>query len=309
MDTIHIPVLLEETLTYLINKPNGVYVDCTLGTGGHFSELSKRLDHDAVLIGFDADPTAIKHCEENLRISQKKILVNSNFKNLRKYCFRNGYPKVNGILMDLGMSSFALDNPNRGFSFSKDGNLDMRFSPEIIETAEHFINNAKVRDMIHVFRKYGQEKKSGYIARKIIAEREKYRIKTTAQLAKIIKECVPPPYQIKSLSRIFQAIRIFINHEYDVLENALNQARDTLLPGGRLVVISYHSGEDTITKKFINYEVKGCLCPPEFPICQCSHKASFKKITKKIVVANDQEIALNSRARSAKLRAVERLEE
>ncbi len=305
MVTVHIPVLLHECINYLITDKSGVYVDCTLGTGGHFSEIARNTDKDAVLIGFDADPQAIEYCKQNLNIKQKTIYVNSNFEFLRKFCFRNGFPKVNGILMDLGMSSFALDNPERGIAFSKNGPLDMRFSPEIKMSAADFINNAEFESLRKVIWEYGEEKNSVRISNAIIKAREIKRISTTIELADVIKKITPSRFHNKTLSRVFQAIRIHINQELDILEDTLQQTLDTLSVGSRLVIITYHSLEDRIVKKFIKRETTSCLCPPEFPICTCNHVAKFKKLSKKIILPSKEEIKTNSRARSAKLRVVE----
>jgi len=304
MTCIHTPVLLENSLQYLITRPDGVYVDCTLGTGGHFTEISKRLDHTAFMIGMDADPTAVEHCRTFLSISQKYLLEISNFSQIKSLCFRAGFPKVTGIMFDLGMSSFALDNPQRGFSFNSDGPLDMRFSPEIPVSASDFINSASVETMTKTFWNYGEERSAKRIARAIEFARAQKPIEMTAELAIIIVKSAHSPFPNKTLSRIFQAIRIQINQELEVLESALQQAIEILEPNGRLVVISYHSLEDRIVKKFMKRESTDCICPPDFPICQCHHRASAEILTRKLVEPSEKEIKSNSRARSARLRAL-----
>ena len=209
--------------------------------------------------------------------------------------------------MDLGLSSFALDDPGRGLSFSVDGPLDMRFSPTITGTAADIVNHWKLSELIRIFKEFGEERHSKSIARSIVEYREKEAITTTGQLANIIKQKAPAQYANKTLSRIFQALRIEINRELDVLEKALHDSLDILNPDGRLVIITYHSLEDRIVKQFFKTESSDCLCPREFPICQCGHKAKIKLLTTKPVLPSDEELYQNSRARSAKLRAAKRI--
>lgn len=307
MKFIHVPVLLQECMTYLITDKSGVYVDCTLGTGGHFSQIAKKTDPDAVLIGFDADPKAIQHCQETHQIEQKHLYINQNFENIRKYCFRNGYVKVDGILMDLGMSSFALEDTQRGLAFRHNGPLDMRFSPEIKMSAADFVNTAEVDEIKRVLWQYGEEKASGKIAREIENIRLVKPIKTTSELADIVKKFTPERFHNKALSRVFQALRIHVNRELEVLREALEQTTKMLKPGGRLAIISYHSLEDRIVKTFIKDKTTDCICPPEFPICNCGHKAEVKNLTRKPVLPTEEEMKINNRSRSAKLRVVEML--
>ncbi len=307
MSTIHVPVLLKETMQLLVSKPDGVYIDATLGTGGHFQELSSQLSQNAILLGIDADPTVIDHCKSNLRIPQKHIFINSNFESIKAISFRNGYPKVDGIIMDLGLSSFALDDPDRGLSFSADGPLDMRFSPVIGQKAADIINYADIKDLVYIFQEFGEERFSKSIARSIVRERQKSAIETTSQLAAIVKQKAQPQYVNKTLSRIFQALRIAVNRELDVLQKALEDSVGILNPEGRVAVITYHSLEDRIVKQFFKHESTGCICPREFPICQCDHKASLKILTPKPILPTKEEIVQNSRARSAKLRAAKRV--
>jgi len=307
MTTLHIPVLVEPTIQFLINRPTGIYVDCTLGTGGHFQAIARHLNNDAYLIGIDADPSAVQYCEQNIAISQPHQFITANFADLKRVCYRAGFLKVDGILMDLGLSSFALDNPERGFTFSQNGPLDMRFSATTTQTAMDFINSASHKELSSVFKEYGEERFSPKIARRIIAERTKNPIKTTGQLAGIIREEIPGQFQVKTLSRIFQAIRIHINRELDALRQGLSDAISLLAPSGRIVVIAYHSIEDRIVKQFFQNEARDCICPPEFPICQCNHHAQLKILTNRPIVPNKSEIQRNPRARSARLRAAEKL--
>ncbi len=307
MISIHTPVMAATTIRYLLTKPAGVYVDGTLGTGGHLSALSAKLHPTAFLIGIDADAKAVEYCQKNLNLQQKTRFVNANFEELMRICYRAGFTQVDGILLDLGLSSFALDNPQRGFAYASDGPLDMRFSTTNTLTAADFINDSDLPSLIRVFTEFGEERQAKQIARQIIKHRAQNRIQTTRQLAEIIKTCVAGSYQSKTLSRIFQAIRININRELIVLKSVLAQAVDLLAPGGHLVILTYHSLEDRIVKQYFKTESSDCLCPPEFPVCQCQHKARLKILTPKPITAEKAEIQSNPRARSAKLRAVEKI--
>lgn len=307
MTTIHEPVLLKEAMQLLVSRRNGVYLDATLGTGGHFKELSNHLNEHAFLIGIDADPAAVSYCSENLHISQKHLFLHSNFNQIRKICFRQGNLKVDGMIMDLGLSSFGLANPQRGFSYATDGPLDMRFSPDQQQTAADIVNQAELSELIRIFQEYGEERHSGAIARLIIKARSKSPIKTTSQLAALVKQKAVEPHVNKTLSRIFQALRIAVNRELEILQQTLRDSIEILNPGGRLVIITYHSLEDRLVKNFFKTESRDCICPPEFPICQCHHQAVFTILTPKPIRPTKTEISRNTRARSAQLRAAERL--
>ena len=295
--------MVKKTLHYLITDPQGIYVDCTLGSGGHFQAIAESLKSDAVLIGFDEDKSAINYCKENFDIDQREFLYNTNFSNLKKTIYRAGYTKVNGIFFDLGISSMEIDDSGRGFSHSNNGPLDMRFSQDNQETAKSFINTASVALLEKVFREFGEERGSFRIAKAIYRSRQDQEIETTRQLRNIIARSVTTPNMIKTLSRVFQAIRIYVNEELDVLKDALPQAVELLVKGGQAVLISYHSLEDRIVKQFLKNESKDCICPPEFPQCQCDHKASIEILTKKPIIPDSEEVKLNPRSRSAKLRA------
>jgi len=307
MAVLHKPVLLEESLQYLITDRNGIYIDCTLGTGGHFEALSRRLEDDATLVGFDADPAAIDFCKTHLSLPQKTQFINQNFGDIAKYMFRYGYGKVTGILMDLGLSTFALDEPSRGFSFQSEGPLDMRFSPSTKMPAATFINSASQTELSRIFWEYGEERQARRIARAIIESRQEQSIGTTKELAEIISNQVPARFRIKTLSRIFQAIRIHTNREMEVLHSALPQALDLLLPEGRLVLISYHSLEDRLVKQFFRRESRNCICPPDYPVCRCDHRARLHELTKAPVTPGPEEVRENSRARSAKMRVASKI--
>ena len=307
MTTIHVPVLLQKTLEYLINQSDGIYVDATVGCGGHFTELSTRLSKNAYLIGIDADLAALEYCQQNLTISQSHRFIESNFEFIKAVCFRAGFPKVHGVLFDLGLSSFALDNPKRGFSYTFEGPLDMRFSADQPQSAFTIINSAEQATLETIFRDFGEERRSRSLVKTIIAARQTKNINTTTQLAEIIRQIVPSAQLIKTLSRIFQALRIAVNRELEVLQKAICDAIEMLNTGGRLVIISYHSLEDRIVKQQFKLFATDCICPPDFPICQCNHQASVRILTAKPIRPRPAEIELNPRARSAKLRAVEKL--
>lgn len=307
MPITHIPVLVEETLQYLVTDLEGLYIDCTLGTGGHLMALANKISPNATLIGFDADPAAIEYCKENIKPQQKTLFINSNFKDLKRTIFESGYTHSNGILFDLGISSFALDNPERGFSYISDGPLDMRISPSSSQNAATFINSASAATLEKVFREYGEEKYSRNVAKAIDRERKKQPINTTHQLVKIINQAIRSSSPEKSLSRIFQSIRIHINHELESLKEALPQAIELLVEGCHLVVISYHSLEDRIVKQFMKRESTNCICPPEFPICKCNHRAAIELNTKSPITPKTEEIRQNPRSRSAKLRAAKKI--
>jgi len=307
MTTIHVPVLLQKTLEYLINQPDGIYVDATVGCGGHFTALSTRLSKNAILIGIDADLTALEYCRQNLKISQSHRFIQSNFELIKSVCFRAGFPKVHGILFDLGLSSFALDNPQRGFSYLLEGPLDMRFSADQPQSAFTIVNSAEQANLETIFRDFGEERRARSLAKAIITARQTKKINTTTQLAEIIRQTVPASQLIKTLSRIFQALRIAVNRELEVIQKAICAAIDMLITGGRLVIISYHSLEDRIVKQQFKLCASDCICPPDFPICQCNHRASVRILTAKPIRPRPDEIELNSRARSARLRAVEKL--
>lgn len=305
--TIHTPVLVDEVIAALNLRPDGVYVDATLGTGGHFQAIATRLSQKAFLIGLDADPMAIDYVRNNVRIDIQHQLYNQNFAELERVCYRLGRLELDGILFDLGLSSFALEDVRRGFAYLKDGPLDMRFNPQEGYPASQLVNNASVEELAHIFWRYGEERLALRIARAIGNARSAQPLKSTLQLAQIVRSVVPADTAIKTLSRIFQALRIEVNRELERLPIALEQAIKLLRPGGRLVVISYHSLEDRIVKQFFNREARDCICPPEFPICNCGHKSTLRILTHKPIKAKSDEISVNPRARSARLRVAERI--
>jgi len=305
--TIHVPVMLTETLDLLVTDPAGIYVDGTLGTGGHLRALIERLAPESRIIGIDADPQAVAFCRQAFEQQTNLLLIHNNFAELRKILFRNRISNIDGLLLDLGMSSFALDNSERGFAFSTDGPLDMRFSPDSTEKASDLLNNASLETLRDIFYRFGEERHSTAIARAIVQTRSTIPLTRTLQLAEVIRGAVATPFPNKTLSRIFQALRMAVNHETDRLESVLQQAVEVLKPKARIVILTYHSIEDRIVKQFFTSESSNCICPPDLPVCGCDHRARLHILNRRPLIPSDAEIQANSRARSAKLRAAERI--
>jgi 16S rRNA (cytosine1402-N4)-methyltransferase len=303
---IHKPVLLGKAVEALQVQPGKRYVDCTLGSGGHASAILEKLVPDGKLLGIDTDPEAINMAKTRLAdYAGSTIIVNDNFANLETICRENNFLPVRGILFDLGLSSTQLEISERGFSFQHDGPLDMRFSPTQGLSAADIVNNLPEDKLSLLIKTYGEERYSKRIARCIIKNRP---ISSTLQLAGIVEKAIGSHRgKIHPATRTFMALRIAVNRELENLITALRQAVNCLDHQGRLVVISYHSLEDRIVKQFMLRESKGCICPPETPICQCGHIPSLKIISKKAIMPSLTEVKLNSRSRSAKLRVAERL--
>lgn len=309
MEFNHIPVLLKECIECLNIKEGGVYVDGTLGGGGHSSCILERLNNTGKLIGIDRDSEALNHTSKKLEQYSNVIYVKDNHENIKNILLNLGIDKVDGILLDLGVSSYQLDEPTRGFSYMHDAPLDMRMNKEQEFTASDIVNSYSEEKLAQIFFEYGEEKYSKSIARKIVMAREIRKIETTYELVDIIKSAIPAKARNEKqhpAKRVFQAIRIEVNGELVELENALKDATLSLNEGGRLLVITFHSLEDRIVKKtFENLQGK-CTCPPDFPKCICGFKSFGKVITKKPIVADEQELSNNPRSRSAKLRVFER---
>ena len=311
MEFGHVPVLYREVLEGLDIKSDGVYIDGTLGGAGHASGICERLGSEGWLIGIDRDSDAIEAAGKRLEgFGCKKTLVQSNYSEVKLVKDELGVSRVDGALLDLGVSSFQLDNPQRGFSYMHDAPLDMRMDARDALTAEGIINGYSREDLAKIISEYGEERWAARIAQFIEKERAKKRITSTFELVDIIKAAIPAqarregPHPAK---RTFQAIRIEVNGELERLEAAVSDFIDILSPGGRLAVISFHSLEDRIVKNVIAKRLDPCTCPPEFPVCVCGKKPDIKKITKKPVTAGGKELSENPRARSAKLRIVEKL--
>ncbi len=308
----HRPVLLKETLAGLAVQPKGVYVDCTVGFGGH-SEALLRAESSVQLIGLDQDPQALRYAAERLACFGSRVrLVPANFRELRAVLDRQGFGQVQGILMDIGVSSVQLDDAARGFSYQTDAPLDMRMDPGRKLDAAELVNSLSEQELGDIIARFGEERWAKRIAKFIVDQRKNRRITTTGELVDVIKQAVPKgarrqgPHPAK---RTFQALRIAVNDELGALKDGLDQAVQSLAPGGRLCVITFHSLEDRIVKDTFRRMAQGCVCPPQFPQCVCGHVRKLRVITRKPVVPSLEETAGNPRARSAKLRTAERLEE
>lgn len=302
----HIPVLYRESIEKLDIKEDGIYLDLTLGKGGHSKMILERISKDGLLIGVDQDKEAIRAASENLKDFDNKVFFNTNFENIDKVLAEVGYDKLDGILMDIGVSSYQIDNPERGFSYMKDGPLDMRMDRESDLTAEKIINEYDEEDLARIFFDYGEERFSRAVARNIVRAREDEKIDSTFKLRDIIHSSFrsKDPHPEK---RVFQALRIEVNRELDVLAETIDKAVDHLKPKGRLAIISFHSLEDRIVKNKFKDLATDCICPPEFPVCVCGHKAKVKLINKKPITAKKDELEDNTRARPAKLRVCQRI--
>ncbi len=309
----HIPVLLDEVIENFDPKPNQNFVDCTLGGGGHSLAIIKLTGPSGKALGIDLDEQAVEVAKLKVKNEKLKvdrlIAIQGNYKNLKNIVHQNNFENISGILLDLGFSSMEMDDSEKGLSFRYDAPLDMRFGEEGI-TAGEVINNFKEKELEDIFRTYGEERFSGRIARIICEVRKEKSIKTTFELIDAIKRVIPGKFQhgrIHFATKVFQALRIFVNQELDNLKIVLPQAIDLLLPGGRLVVISFHSLEDRIVKEFFKRESRDCICPKEMPICQCDHKAKLKILNKKPIIPKEGEAKINPRSRSAKLRVAVKL--
>jgi 16S rRNA (cytosine1402-N4)-methyltransferase len=302
----HDPVLFQEVMEVLKPVPGGVYVDGTIGAGGHSRGILERSAPDGILIGFDRDPAALALAESNLaEFSDRVTLIHSSYLDLVSHLNKQNKHHIDGILIDLGLSSMQLDSPERGFSFRHEAPLDMRFDPGQSFSASDLVNESTREELTEIIFTYGEEKFSRRIAAAIIANRP---LATTKELAELIKRVVPHSRsKIHPATRTFQALRIVVNNELDALEAFLPAALGVLKPGGRLAVIAFHSLEDRIVKGFFRQESRDCICPPELPICVCENKARIKEISRRPIRPEDSEIVENPRARSAKMRAAEKI--
>lgn len=306
----HKSVLLNETIEGLNIKENGIYVDGTLGGAGHSSQIAKRLGKDGRLIGIDQDAAAIEAATQVLApYSDKVTIVRNNYCNMVNILKEMGIKGVDGILLDLGVSSYQLDTPDRGFSYREDAPLDMRMDQRKQLTAKDIVNEYSEFDLYRIIRDYGEDKFAKNIARHIVAQREKKPIETTFELNEIIKASIPAKVRMKGghpSKKTFQAIRIELNKELEVLSDSLNDMIDFLNPGGRMCVITFHSLEDRIVKTIMKNNENPCTCPPSFPVCVCGKKSKGRIITRKPIVPGQAELDENSRSKSSKLRIFER---
>jgi len=301
----HVPVMLRETIDALAVQPGGRYIDCTLGGGSHAAAILERSSPGGQLLGIDADPRAIEVAGARLEAYRDSVLlVNENFADLQAICIKYDFFPVHGILFDLGLSSLQLNGDGRGFSFQHNAPLDMRLSPGQEVTAADIINTYSEAELAHLIRVYGEEGYSRRIAHHIVKERP---IKTTLKLARTVERAVGRRGRIHPATKTFQALRIAVNRELEHLEDALKQAINLLGFEGRLVVISYHSLEDRIVKRFMQQEARDCICPPSTPVCVCGHKARLRLVSRKVITPSESEVQQNPRSRSAKLRVAERI--
>jgi 16S rRNA (cytosine1402-N4)-methyltransferase len=307
----HLSVLPDEVLALLAPTPGGIYLDGTLGGGGHARLILEASAPDGRLIGLDRDPSALRKAAEVLApFGDRVVLRHRNFSEAAEVLGELGISGLDGMLLDLGVSSHQLDEASRGFSFRGDAPLDMRMDPTSGQTAADVVNAAAAEELTRIFREYGEERWAGRIARRIVQVRQQQPLTTTRQLAELVRDTVPggkAPARIHPATRVFQALRIHVNQELEHVSRGIASAIDLLNPGGRLVVISFHSLEDRIVKRFFLEEAKGCICPPRLPVCVCNHRPRLELLTRRGVRAAEAEVEANPRARSAVLRAVRRI--
>lgn len=313
MEFEHKPIMLKECIEFLNIRPDGTYVDGTIGGAGHSSEILKRLGANGLLIGMDQDANAVRAAEKKLSGIDTKgsfVIEHTNFENIREVIKKHKRDSVDGVLLDLGVSSHQLDEGERGFSYQHDAPLDMRMNRENPLDARTLVNTWSQKELTRIISDYGEEKWASRIADFIVMSREKKEIETTGELEEIIKAAIPAaarrtgPHPAK---RTFQAIRIAVNRELEVLENLLKDVADILSPGGRVVIITFHSLEDRIVKSAFKELAQGCICPKDLPQCVCGVKPKVKIITRKPVTPSEDELQKNPRARSSKLRVAEKL--
>ena len=303
----HIPVMLYEAVDGLNIRPDGIYVDGTAGGGGHSAEILSRLS-TGTLYSIDQDPDAIAEVTDRFKNNEHSVIIQGNFSDMDALLRGRGVFAADGVLLDIGVSSHQLDEGSRGFSYHEDAPLDMRMS-QSGPTAADFVNSAELSELSRVISLYGEEKYAYSIAKGIIRAREQKPIETTLELAQIVRENVPQKVRRDGhpARKTFQAIRIAVNRELEVLEKGLEAAFELLSPGGRLCVITFHSLEDRVTKQFMKDKAQGCTCPKDFPVCVCGNVPKAKIVTRKPIVPSDEELERNPRARSAKLRVLEKL--
>lgn len=306
----HVPVLYDEVMESLNIRPDGFYVDGTTGGGGHSSGICKRLSEAGTLLAVDRDTAALEASQKRLEpYSCKKIFLHSNYSEVNRILETAGRP-VDGILLDLGVSSFQLDTAERGFSYMHDAPMDMRMNEDDSFTAYNVVNEYDEKELHRIIKEYGEERWASRIAQFIVRRREEKPIETTGELVEVIKAAIPAsarrngPHPAK---RTFQAIRIEVNGELEHLKTAVEHLPDILAPGGRLAIITFHSLEDRMVKDAFNARLNPCTCPPEFPVCVCGKKPDVRKVTRKPIAPGERELEENPRARSAKLRVIEKI--
>ena len=312
MEFNHVSVLLNETIEGLNIKPDGIYADGTLGGAGHSYQIASKLNGLGRLIGFDQDEDAITASTERLKEFKNVTIVRSNYRNMKEELNNRGIEKIDGILLDLGVSSYQLDTVSRGFSYKEEAPLDMRMDNRNEVTARDIVNNYSQGDLFRIIRDYGEDKFAANIAKHIVMNREIKPIETTTELAEIVKTAIPMKFRKQGghpAKQTFQAIRIELNSELSVLKESLMDMIDLLNPNGRICIITFHSLEDRIVKNIFKEAEDPCTCPKNFPTCVCGKKSKGKVVTRKPILPSEQELEENSRSKSAKLRVFERIEQ
>lgn len=307
MNDKHLPVLLQQSSDFLITQPAGVYFDGTLGFGEHSEKFLSLMNDKAKLIATDIDDDAFSFCKIKFSNDERVKLYKMNFSAIDFISKVESLEGFDGIFADLGVSSFQIDNPDSGFTFRSDAPLDLRMDKSKSVSAADIVNSFDESELKKIFYEYGEEKNSGRITRRIIEKRNIKSIRRTTDLVEIIDELTPHPYRTKTLMRVFQALRIYVNDELNILKTFLNKSTNLLNKSGRIVILTYHSLEDRIVKEHFKYESLSCICPKDFPVCMCGKEVRLKILTKKPLVPDENEISENYRSRSAKLRAAERL--
>jgi 16S rRNA (cytosine1402-N4)-methyltransferase len=309
----HLPVLVDEVMSTLAPAPGSLQIDATVGGGGHTERILEATNPDGRLLGLDADGAAIARVDRRLqpRFGDRLVLRQANFRDIGNVAPEEGFGQVDGCLFDLGLSSFQLADAERGFGIRTGGPLDMRFDTSRGVPAAELLSTLDARELTALFRRYGEEPQAARIARAIVEARRTAPVSTAEELADLIQRIAPGAprgrRRIHPATRVFQALRIAVNEELDALQEALAAAIELLRPGGRLVVLSYHSLEDRIVKRFFQSERRGCICPPDLPVCVCGRNPRLRLVTRRSVTPSPAEVASNPRARSARLRAAERL--
>lgn len=304
---LHKSVLLKESVDNLLTDLSGIYFEGTIGFGGHSEEILLRLNQDAKLVGTDKDENAFRYCQKKFESESRVSIYKTGFVNLDTIARLENTNSYNGIFADLGVSSYQLDNLDSGFTYRENAPFDLRMDKSQGRPASHYINKLDEKELADIMYQFGEEKKSRVIARNIVEARRDASITDSDQIKSIVKKSVPGKFLNKSLSRVFQAFRIFVNDELEELKLFLENSVEMLAESGRLVVITFHSLEDRIVKEFFKYETLTCICPPEVPICNCEKEARLKIITRKPLLSSAEEIEKNPRSRSAKLRVAERI--
>ena len=303
----HEPVLCREAVTLLLTQHDGIYIDGTIGGGGHTRNILSQVGPKARVIGIDQDEDAVTHCSKVLSNDGRLTVIHRNYSDIQNILSQLLITHIDGALLDLGVSSWQIDSPHRGFSYRMEGDLDMRMNRTQMLRAFDVLQSEEEGTLAEIFYKYGEEHMSARIAKAIVRARETAPIRTTAELTAILQTIIPERFRTKTYARIFQALRIFVNDELNHLEKALRQTLPMIRRGGRLVVITYHSLEDRIVKTFFKEESKTCVCPPRTPVCVCGKIATMKTLTPKPILPDAHERIQNPRARSAKLRAAEKI--